>query len=155
MGLLILMCRASTLESEFTSEIAKLKEIIQEDREAIDSYEKKIEFLEQTHLSKSNFYSNKEKSYVEKLKNLQNQLDEGMRKLKEIKDKEAEKTQKWRIRSKQLQSTLALVQSNGESEWLNVYNNLMEQIHSLKKDVDQLKVEKEILTKRAKIYTKR
>lgn len=111
--------------------------------------------MEQTHLTKANFYSNKEQKYEEKLKNLQAQVDEALRNEARIREKEAEKRQKWKFRAQQYQKTIELVKAKGESEWLNVYSSLMDQISSLKSDVDHLRMEKDILTKRAQIQSAR
>ena len=132
-----------------------MKNSLKEKDENLRTFQQQIEFLEQTHLAKANFFSNKEKTYIKKMNDLQGYLDNILNKEAENKETLAERKQKWRLKEKQYLSTINLIKSNGEAEWLNVYNNLMEQINSLKKDVDHLKVEKEILTKRAKIQNAR
>ena len=77
------------------------------------------------------------------------ELGESLEREKSIKEKEAEKKQRWKAKAQHYLGTIKLLKSNGESEWLNVYNQLMDQITSLRKDVDHLRIEKDILTKRA------
>lgn len=116
---------------------------------------KKIEFLEETHLTKASYFSTKEKSYQEKIKVLEDHVDRVA--LKEAEDQEAhnDRKQKWRLKEKKYINIINAMKINGESEWLNIYNNLMDQVGSLKRDVEHLRIEKEILTKRSKISSPR
>ena len=106
----------------FYQKIEALTQIVEEKDENIKSFEQKIEFLEQTHLSKANFFSNKEKNYIKKMKDLESHLDEIIQREAMARESNTEKKQKWKMKEKHYLNTINLIKSSGESEWLNVYN---------------------------------
>ncbi|CAI2365205.1 unnamed protein product [Moneuplotes crassus] len=137
--------------SSLQTTLSTAQETIHSKDQALTSLNLKLEFLEQTHLAKANFFTNKEKSYKEKLASLQSYVDQIVVQGAQSQEMYDEKKQKWKMKEKKFISVIKSMKGSGESEWLNIYNNLMEQITSLKKDVDHLRVEKEILTKRSQI----
>eukprot|EP00343_Euplotes_focardii_P001298 CAMPEP_0205803646 /NCGR_PEP_ID=MMETSP0205-20121125/6364_1 /ASSEMBLY_ACC=CAM_ASM_000278 /TAXON_ID=36767 /ORGANISM="Euplotes focardii, Strain TN1" /LENGTH=203 /DNA_ID=CAMNT_0053072061 /DNA_START=192 /DNA_END=800 /DNA_ORIENTATION=- len=79
----------------FVQKIEALKQTIIEREEYSKSLERKIDFLEQTHLSKANFYSNKEKNYINKMKGLESHLDNLICKEAMAKETITDRRQKW------------------------------------------------------------
>lgn len=139
-----------TSKQYYESRIEEMNLEIDKQSGLIESYRQNVEFLEQAHLTKANFYESKEKALISTIEELKIERDTILEREYEQITKERKSCQKWKHRAKQFKDTISIVKANGESEWLTIYNEMMEKINSLNRDVERLKVENEILTKRSK-----
>lgn len=69
-------------------EVEKLTEGINQKIEDAKSYEHKVEFLEQSFLTKANFFTKNEKKLLERIKSLENEIEIRVSKEQHLKDME-------------------------------------------------------------------